>query len=323
VAQGRPPDGPLPRFAPSPGDARQPARRPRTQRPLHGDHPARVRARGWFPSSSRICRSSRVASPTRPSAGGLVGLWQFTAGTAKRYGLLVNREVDERRDPEKASRAAARLLRDLYDKFESWDLAIAAYNAGPAPIERALARSPGADFWKLADRGLLPGSTSQYVPKVLATALIASRPERYGLTDVDRSEPLRYDTVVVSQRVDVATIATLCGSSKTTVAELNPSLRTGVVPSIPSGFQVRLPEGTGERFRVEYAEWRSGQARASRHPGAPRSERRPVAKTDRASAFSTSVAAPLSADRTRRQWIVCSPSLTTPRTVTASSGWPT
>jgi len=190
---------------------------------------------------------------------GAVGLWQFTAGTAKRYGLIVNREIDERRDPEKASRAAARLLRDLYDRFESWDLAIAAYNAGPAPIERALARNPGADFWKLADRGLLPGTTRQYVPKVLATALIASRPERFGLSDVGRSEPLRYDTVVVSQRVDVATIATLCGSSKTTVADLNPSLKAGVVPSMPSGYQVRLPEGTRERFQVQYAEWRSGQ----------------------------------------------------------------
>jgi peptidoglycan lytic transglycosylase D len=188
---------------------------------------------------------------------GVVGLWQFTSGTARKYGLIVNREVDERRDPEKASRAAAQLLRDLYDRFDSWDLAIAAYNAGPARIERALARQPGADFWKLADRGLLPGVTTQYVPKVLATALIASRPERYGLTEVDRSDPLRYDKAVVSQRLDVATIATLCGSSRADVAELNPSLKVGVVPQTPTGYEVRLPEGSGELFQERYAAWRS------------------------------------------------------------------
>ncbi|HZR80664.1 MAG TPA: lytic transglycosylase domain-containing protein [Candidatus Binatia bacterium] len=196
--------------------------------------------------------------------GGTVGLWQFTAGTAKRYGLIVTRDIDERRDPEKASRAAARLLRDLYERFESWDLAIAAYNAGPMPIERALARIPGADFWKLADRGLLPGTTRAYVPKVLATALIASRPENYGLTDIDRSEPLRYDTVVVRKRLDVATIATLCGSSRAVVADLNPSLRTGVVPSMPQGYPIRLPQGTSERFRVQYAAWQRDDGVAAR-----------------------------------------------------------
>jgi membrane-bound lytic murein transglycosylase D len=197
--------------------------------------------------------------------GGTVGLWQFTTGTAKRYGLIVNREIDERRDPEKASRAAARLLRDLYEQFDRWDLAVAAYNAGSGTVERALARSPGADFWKLADRGLLPSITRQYVPKALATALIASRPEHFGLHDVDRSEPLRYETVVVKQRIDVAKIADFCGSSKAAVAELNPQLRTGVVPRMPAGYRVRIPEGTGQRFEVQYASWqRSGVAPGTR-----------------------------------------------------------
>jgi membrane-bound lytic murein transglycosylase D len=200
--------------------------------------------------------------------GGTVGLWQFTAGTAKRYGLIVNREIDERRDPEKATRAAARLLRDLYEKFDRWDLAVAAYNAGPLPVERALARNPGADFWKLADRGLLPSITRAYVPKVLATAFIASRPEHFGLHDVDRSAPLRFDTVVVKQRMDVATIADLCGSSKSEVAELNPQLRTGVVPKMPKGYQVRVPEGTRERFQVQYAAWETRAGGAQRTPSA-------------------------------------------------------
>ncbi len=191
---------------------------------------------------------------------GAAGLWQFTPGTAQRYGLIVNREVDERRDPEKASRAAARLLRDLYDQFSSWELAVAAYNAGPGRVEAALARNPGASFWQLSDRALLPRITRDYVPKVLATALIAARPEEFGLAGVERYEPLRYDTYVVSQRLEVQTIASLCGSSPEQVVELNPALRKGVVPSTPAGFQIRLPEGTGERFAANYAVWRGGRS---------------------------------------------------------------
>lgn len=198
------------------------------------------------------------AAVSRASA---VGLWQFTAGTAREYGLLVNRDVDERRDPEKATRAAAHLLRDLYDRFERWDLALAAYNAGAGSVRRALAARPGArDFWSLADR--LPGETRNYVPNVLATALIASRPETFGLVDLDRDAPLRYDTYVVSHRVDVGTIARLCGSSREEVAELNPSLRKGVVPLLADGFPVRLPQGKAREFAVRYTAWSSGRESA-------------------------------------------------------------
>ena len=200
------------------------------------------------------------------SSARAVGIWQFTAGTAQRYGLVVNRDVDERRDPEKATRAAAHLLRDLYDRFARWDLALAAYNAGPGTVDRALSARPGASgFWELADR--LPGETRDYVPKVLATALIASKPEDYGISDVDHDVPLRYDTALVSQRLDVGTIATLCGSTKEEVAELNPSLRRGVVPATEAGFQVRLPQGTGKQFEVSYAAFRSGRPTGPGSPG--------------------------------------------------------
>ena len=101
--------------------------------------------------------------------------------------------------------------------------------------------------------------TRDYVPKVLATALMASRPESFGLDDVDRFEPLRYDTFVVSQRIDVAQIASLCGRTSAEVKELNPALRSGVVPKTPDGFQLRLPEGTGPRFALNYAAWRGGR----------------------------------------------------------------
>jgi membrane-bound lytic murein transglycosylase D len=189
---------------------------------------------------------------------GTVGLWQFTRGTAQRYGLMVNSQVDERRDPERASRAAARLLRDLYEQFGRWGLALAAYNAGPAKVQQALDRHPGADFWQLADRGMLPARTRSYVPKVLAVAAIASEPERFGLAGVEPLKPLTYETFEVAEPLDVKTIASLSGASAGTISELNPSLRRGVVPRTRGGFEIRLPEGSRGRFAENY---RSRQGR--------------------------------------------------------------
>lgn len=124
-----------------------------------------------------------VESRFRPDAVGrtAVGLWQFTRSTARLYGLRVDRSVDERRDPAKSSRAAARYLRDLYDQFESWDLALAAYNAGPARVRRALKRRPSATFFELARHRLLPPITRRYVPKVLAISVIGTQPSNFGV----------------------------------------------------------------------------------------------------------------------------------------------
>ena len=124
-----------------------------------------------------------VESRFLPDARGraAVGVWQFTRSTARTYGLTVNRRVDERRDPAKSTRAAARYLRDLYDQFRSWDLALAAYNAGPGRVRRALRRKPSASFFELAEGRLLPPITRHYVPKVLAVSLIGPRPESYGV----------------------------------------------------------------------------------------------------------------------------------------------
>lgn len=111
-----------------------------------------------------------------------VGLWQFTRPTARKFGLKIDGEIDERRDPEKSTRAAALYLRELYDRFGSWALALAAYNAGPGRVGRALRRQPDANFFELADRRLLPPVTRAYVPKVLAISLIGTRPADYGVT---------------------------------------------------------------------------------------------------------------------------------------------
>jgi len=190
---------------------------------------------------------------------GTAGLWQFTRGTAQRYGLLVNAQIDERRDPELASRAAARLLRDLYEQFGRWGLALAAYNAGPARVQQALDRHPGADFWQLADRGMLPARTRSYVPKVLAVAAIATEPKRFGLDGVTPLEPLSYETFEVAEPLDVKTIASLSGASARAITELNPSLRRGVVPKTSAGFELRLPVGTRARFEEEYRSHRTSR----------------------------------------------------------------
>ena len=110
-----------------------------------------------------------------------LGMWQFTAPTARAYGLRVDQGVDERRDPEKSTRAAILYLQDLHDRFGSWELALAAYNAGPSRVRRALIELPGASFWELAEAQLLPPITRSYVPKVIGSAMIAEHPERFGI----------------------------------------------------------------------------------------------------------------------------------------------
>ena len=135
-----------------------------------------------------------VESRFRPHAVGriAVGLWQFTRPTARIYGLEVSSRIDERRDPVKSTRAAARYLRHLYDRFGRWDLALAAYNAGPGRVRRALAQRPQASFFELAQHRLLPPITRAYVPKVLAISLIGPSPESYGL-EIRRAKTIRLE----------------------------------------------------------------------------------------------------------------------------------
>ncbi|MFN8559910.1 MAG: lytic transglycosylase domain-containing protein, partial [Dehalococcoidia bacterium] len=122
------------------------------------------------------------------SHAGAVGPWQFIRGTGQRYGLRIDGYVDERRDPEKATRAAARYLRDLYDRFGDWHLALAAYNTGEGNIERIRDNEGCESFWEMRERGYLPSETSEYVPKVLAAMEVARAPKRYGI-EVTKSPP--------------------------------------------------------------------------------------------------------------------------------------
>ena len=184
--------------------------------------------------------------PDAVSRVGAKGMWQFMAGTARRYGLRVDRWVDERLDPEKSTVAAAAYLRDLYDLFGSWFLAQAAYNAGEVKGARAIQKTGSRDFWTLAQSRHLKRETKDFVPQIQAATMIGRDPDRYGF-DFDDLEPLAVDTITVPPSTDLRRLAASAGLSSETVRFLNPTLVRGVTP--PSGsWTLRIPEG--ERDRV-------------------------------------------------------------------------
>jgi membrane-bound lytic murein transglycosylase D len=199
-------------------------------------------------------------SNTATSRAKAVGMWQFMKGTAKFYDLRVDSWVDERRDPFKATDAAARHLQDLNQRFGSLYLAAAAYNAGGGRVSRGLRKlrpdpdetNADAAFFRLADTRLLRRETKDYVPKLIAAALIAKEPARYGF-ELTPGEPLVYDSIVVPTMTGLDVIARLADTTVAAVRELNPQfLRLATPPATAS--VVRLPPGRGEMTVAAYAE---------------------------------------------------------------------
>ena len=170
-----------------------------------------------------------------------VGPWQFIRGTARLFGLEMTPYKDERRDPELATRAAARYLRRLYDMFDgSWPLALAAYNAGEGTVQRAIRRQGTTDFWSLR----LPRETQDYVPKFLAAMEIASDPQHYGF-DLPQNSPLDYDEVTVSGPVDLTELARVSGIDVDELQKLNPVLVRHRMPGDKEGTTIHVPHGMG------------------------------------------------------------------------------
>ncbi len=226
------------------------------------------RAQTYFPMIDQILKEEDVPpelrylamvesglNPTARSWAGAAGMWQFMRGTARQYGLSVNGWVDERRDPEKATRAAARHMRDLYERFGDWHLAMAAYNCGAGCVGRAVRRSPESDpsYWDVYDD--LPRETRGYVPMFIATTRLASNPGAHGFDTPSPTPPFAYDYVAVhGSMLPLQEIAELAGTSARVIRELNPELRRSTLPPSKDMYSLRIPVGSYETFAAAYAE---------------------------------------------------------------------
>ncbi|MGH9803624.1 MAG: lytic transglycosylase domain-containing protein, partial [Candidatus Acidiferrales bacterium] len=198
-----------------------------------------------------LAQAESAFQPHARSRARAVGLWQFVSYRGQEYGLKINWWVDERRDPVKSTRAAARHLRDLYEQFGDWYLVLAAYNSGPMRVTRALDRAGNdADYWTLVDRRLLPRETRSYVPIILAMTLVGKDPERFGVM-VEPEPPLRFETVKVSKPTDLQRIAEVIGADVNVLRELNPHLLRNVTPPDDPDFELYVPIGTAELLAAE------------------------------------------------------------------------
>ncbi|UCD84873.1 MAG: LysM peptidoglycan-binding domain-containing protein [Deltaproteobacteria bacterium] len=177
-----------------------------------------------------------------------VGPWQFMYRTGIKFGLKIDWWIDERRDPEKSTRAAAKYLKCLYERFNSWELAAAAYNAGEYKIIRAMQRHDTEDFWEMSRYRYLRRETKNYVPKFIAAAIIAKHPVEFGFEKIEYQTPIAYDKVRIPDATDLGVIAKACGVGYQEIKLLNPELRRWFTPPGYPGYQVKIPMGSKAQF---------------------------------------------------------------------------
>ena len=217
---------------------------------------AKLRARGMPEDLLYLSMIESGFNTNAKSRVSAVGLWQFMAPTARDYGLRVDSYVDERRDPERSTDAALRYLTDLHKQFGAWYLAAAAYNTGQGRVERVMKQVTGrekgkdGDFWRIRHR--LPRETREYVPQMVAAALVAKEPHKHGLGNVERWMPLRVDSVDVPAGVELETVASAIGSTEKELARLNPHLVRKMTPPGKKTFSVRVPRGRADLFAAEF-----------------------------------------------------------------------
>jgi membrane-bound lytic murein transglycosylase D len=190
--------------------------------------------------------------PQSTSAQGAAGLWQFVPSTARLYGLRIDSWVDERRDPEKSTRAAAAYLKELHGFFGRWQLATAAYNAGPGAIDKAMQRSGAKDFWTLSQKAQLSEETRNFVPKFVAVAIIATDPERYGFANLQYESPLEYEEVEIHRPLRIGMLAEMAETDVSTIRALNPALLGKTTPPGDGSFNLKLPVGRSLLFARAY-----------------------------------------------------------------------
>ena len=199
-----------------------------------------------------LAQAESAFQPRARSRAGAMGIWQFMPSRGAEYGLERNWWTDERMNPEEATRAAARHLKDLYIMFGDWYLAMAAYNCGPLCVQRAVERTGHADFWELSARRALPEETRNYIPIIVALTFIGKNAEKYGLENAVQEDPWVYDTVAVTHPVDLRLVAEIVGTRVETIRELNPSLLRMTTPKFPE-YTLRIPLATKEIFQKKIA----------------------------------------------------------------------
>jgi membrane-bound lytic murein transglycosylase D len=190
--------------------------------------------------------------PLAVSRVGARGIWQFMASRARGYGLHHDMYVDDRQDPEKSTRAAAHHLKDLYNQFGDWYLAMAAYNSGPGTVQAAVKRTGYADFWELYNRNVLPKETRNYVPIILAVTIMTKNPSQYALDDVNMDSPSDHDTVTIDYPVDLRLVAECVNTTPAELQDLNPSLLRLSTPRTGE-YALHLPAGSKDQYETAIA----------------------------------------------------------------------
>lgn len=194
-----------------------------------------------------------------------VGVWQFIRTTGRIYGLRQDAYVDERRDPIRATEAAARHLKDLYKKYGSWYLALSAYNAGPGRVNRAIRRTHSRDYWKMVARRKLPRETRNYVPKFLAALIIGQNPEKFGFRDFGAERYPSVESVEVPSPLKLETIAQAAGVPVKEIKRVNPHIRRNVTPPGVKKYEVWIPEAQAPLVKSKHQELAKLTVKGLRH----------------------------------------------------------
>jgi membrane-bound lytic murein transglycosylase D len=187
------------------------------------------------------------------SSAGAVGIWQLMPERARALGLKVNYWIDERRDPEKSTRAAARYLQELYQLFDDWYLALAAYNRGEYGLGRDLQKANVVSIRGMREKQAVPKETQCFVPRFIAAALIGKEPGKYEIPAVEYDSPVRYERVYIDTAVDLKVVARCAGASLEDIRALNPAIKAWCTPPHYPRFELHLPPGSRQRFLANIA----------------------------------------------------------------------